>query len=355
LIRELTASRCTSHHRQVIEREVIMNSTTVTAAPTLSVVICAYTLDRWGDILAAVASVRGQDRPAGEVVLVVDHCLALYERASRELPGVRVVPSSGRRGLSGARNTGVAVALGDVVAFLDDDATAEPGWAERLLARYDDPAVVGVGGRVRPRWSTQRPVWFPPEFDWVVGCSYRGLPERPSRVRNFIGANMSFRRTELLAAGGFLESLGRVGTGPAGCEETELCLRLAARRPDAVLWYEPAAQVRHRVPEARTRWSYFRTRCYGEGLSKALVARYSGSGPALASERAYLRSTIPRALGRSLRRAGRPGGLRTAGALAAGVGATVAGYLVGRIRPPVSTGLSRQARAAARPWVEAGS
>lgn len=334
-----------------------MNSTTSTTAPapTLSVVVCAYTLDRWEDLCAAVGSVLHQDRPADEVVLVVDHCPALYERASKALSGVRVVPSSGRPGLSGARNTGVAVARGDVVAFLDDDAAAAPGWAQRLLARYDDPRVVGVGGRVRPRWSTGRPVWFPPEFDWVVGCSYRGLPERPARVRNFIGANMSFRRSELLAVGGFLETLGRVGGGPAGCEETELCLRLVARRPDAVLWYEPAAEVRHRVPEARTRWAYFRSRCYGEGLSKALVARYSGSGPALASERAYLRSTIPRALARNLCRVGRPGALRTAGALAGGVGATVTGYLVGRARRPGPTVFPRLLRAASQPWPEVGS
>ncbi|MGC0336381.1 glycosyltransferase family 2 protein [Streptomyces sp. SLBN-8D4] len=300
---------------------------------TLTVVVCAYTLERWDDLRAAVTSVRTQRNPPDEIVLVVDHCRPLYERAARELPGVRVVPSSGPRGLSGARNTGVAVSHGDVVAFLDDDAAAEPQWTDRLLAPYEDPRVVGVGGLVRPRWSTRRPVWFPPEFDWVVGCSYRGLPERTAPVRNFIGANMSFRRTELLAVGGFLDTLGRVSDRPtAGCEETDLCLRITARRPDAVLLYEPAAAVRHRVPEARTRWSYFRSRCYGEGRSKALVARYDGSGPALTSERAYLRSTIPRALVRNLRRTGRPGAVRTLGALSAGVCATGTGYLVGRLR-----------------------
>lgn len=307
---------------------------TACSAPTLSVVVCAYTLDRWQDLRAAIESVLAQDPPADEVVLVVDHNQALHERASNELHGVRVVPNQRRRGLSGGRNTGVAVSHGDVVAFLDDDATAEPGWTRRLLAPYGDPRVVGVGGLVRPWWSTRRPVWFPPEFDWVVGCSYRGLPERAAPVRNFIGANMSFRRTELLAVGGFLDALGRVGTRPvASCDETDLCLRIAARDPGAVLLYEPAAEIRHRVPESRTHWSYFRSRCYVEGLSKALVARRSGSGPALASERVYLRSTITRALARSLLRAGRPGALRTAGALAAGVCATFTGYLVGWIRP----------------------
>jgi glycosyltransferase involved in cell wall biosynthesis len=303
------------------------------AVPTLSVVVCAYTLDRWEDLRAAIGSLFAQAQAVDEIVLVVDHCQALYERASKALPGIRVVPNRGRRGLSGARNTGVAASHGEVVAFLDDDAAAEPEWAKHLLARYDDPQVVGVGGYVRPWWSTARPAWFPREFDWVVGCSYRGLPEAASPVRNFIGANMSFRRTELRAAGGFLDGLGRADVRPAaGGEETELCLRITASHPDAVLLYEPAAEVRHRVPEARTRWSYFRSRCYAEGLSKALVARYRGKGPALASERAYLRSTIPRAVARNLLRPGRPGALRSVGALSAGVCATVAGYFVGRVR-----------------------
>ncbi|MGW1490330.1 glycosyltransferase family 2 protein [Streptomyces sp. NPDC002402] len=300
-------------------------------APSLSVVVCAYTLDRWEDIRAAIASVRAQDRPANEILLVIDHCEELYELASTSMPGIRVIPNRERKGLSGARNTGVDAARCDVVAFLDDDAAADPDWTERMLERYDDPNVVGVGGLVRPWWGTSRPVWFPREFDWVVGCSYRGLPERSTPVRNFIGANMSFRRAEVVSAGGFRTDLGRVGTRPLGCEETELCLRIAARRPDAVLLYEPAVAVRHHVPGTRTTWAYFRSRCYAEGLSKALVARHSGSRAALASERTYLRSTIPQAFVRTLR-PGRPGALRTLAALSAGVCATVAGYVVGRIR-----------------------
>ncbi|MFE1287103.1 glycosyltransferase [Streptomyces sp. NPDC058751] len=318
--------------------------------PTLAVVICAYTLDRWEDLRAAIASVLVQDPPADEVVLVVDHNRALLERAERELSGVRVVPNQNRRGLSGGRNTGVAVSRAEVVAFLDDDATAEPGWTGRLLAPYADPRVVGVGGFVRPWWATGRPVWFPPEFDWVVGCSYRGQPRRTAPVRNFIGANMSFRRSELTAVGGFLDALGRVGSRPAAsCDETDLCLRIAAHDPRAVLLYEPRAEIRHRVPESRTSWAYFRNRCYIEGLSKALVARRCGSGPALSSERAYVRSVVPRALVRNLSRLRRPGALRTIGALSGGVGATVGGYLVGSIRPLGSRDSSPRPRGAAEP------
>ncbi|MFI2433601.1 glycosyltransferase family 2 protein [Streptomyces sp. NPDC018693] len=305
--------------------------------PRLSVVICAYTLDRWTDLQAALSSVHSQRLSADDIVLVVDHCPELLRIARSRLSAVRVLPNRYRKGLSGARNTGVEAAAGEVVAFLDDDATAHPSWTERLLNRYEDPHVVGVGGLVLPWWHTGRPDWFPPEFDWVVGCSYRGLPEQPAQVRNFIGANMSFRRAELLAAGGFRTDLGRVGTRPLGCEETELCMRIASRDPDAVLVYDPSAAVRHRVPASRASWSYFRSRCYAEGLSKALVARHSNGIAALTSERTYLRSTIPRALLRALH-PGAPSPARTLAALSLGVGATTTGYAVGRVRARRSAG-----------------
>ena len=56
-----------------------------------------------------------------------------------------------------------------VVAFLDDDAQAGSDWLERMLAWYDDPSIIGVGGASEPVWRNGRPGWFPVEFDWVVG------------------------------------------------------------------------------------------------------------------------------------------------------------------------------------------
>jgi hypothetical protein len=70
-----------------------------TPGPTLTVVICAYTTDRWDDLTAAVASVHRQTRVPDEIVLVIDHCPLLAERATRAFGGVRVVPSRGRPGL----------------------------------------------------------------------------------------------------------------------------------------------------------------------------------------------------------------------------------------------------------------
>jgi glycosyltransferase involved in cell wall biosynthesis len=245
-----------------------------------------------------------------------------------------VVANRHAQGLSGARNTGVETASGDVVAFLDDDAAAEPDWLARLADAYADPAVIGAGGHVEPLWPAERPAGFPPEFDWVVGCSYRGLPEERAEVRNLIGANMSLRRDVLDDAGGFSSSLGRIGAVPLGCEETELCIRARRLRPGGTILHEPAARVGHRVAPVRTGWRYFRARCWAEGLSKAVVAELAGNDVGLSSERAYALRVLPGGVLRGLGDAARgdlSGALRAL-AIVAGLAVTAAGYAYGSLR-----------------------
>ncbi|MEU1705905.1 glycosyltransferase family 2 protein [Streptomyces sp. NPDC005706] len=307
--------------------------------PGISVVICMYTEDRWEDILAAVSSVRAQSYRALETLLVVDHNAALLDRLAREYreaAGVLVLPNAGPRGLSAGRNTGIAASRGEVVAFLDDDAVAERDWLRRFAEGYADPRVMAVGGRTVPVWASgRRPAWFPEEFDWVVGCTYRGLPPGRVRVRNVLGGNASFRRTAFEAAGGFATGIGRDGDRrPLGCEETELCIRLTRARPGAVLMVDDRAVIHHRVPAARERFAYFRARAWAEGLSKALVARSVGAGEGLASERRYTTRVLPAGVARGLRDAllARPGGAGRAGAIVAGVLTAAGGYAVGSAR-----------------------
>ncbi|WP_240967736.1 glycosyltransferase family 2 protein [Streptomyces composti] len=310
--------------------------------PGISVVICAYTEDRFEDVLAAVASVRAQSRPALETLLVVDHNPALLDRLGKEFKdpqdgtAVRVLANAGPRGLSAGRNTGIAAARGEIVAFLDDDAVAERDWLRYLAEAYTDPRVMAVGGRTEPVWASgRRPDWFPEEFDWVVGCTYRGLPPGRVRVRNVLGGNASFRRSAFDQAGGFATGIGRDGDKrPLGGEETELCIRLSRACPDAVLLIDDRAVIHHRVPEVREHFRYFRTRTYAEGLSKALVARSVGAAKGLESERRYTTRVLPAGVARGLRDAllGRPGGAGRAGAIVAGVLTAAAGYAVGSLR-----------------------
>ncbi|QNE16229.1 glycosyltransferase family 2 protein [Pseudarthrobacter sp. NBSH8] len=303
------------------------------ARPTVSIVICAYTQRRWDLLLDVIESVRAQSVAAQEILVVIDHNEELFERLIEIIDDVTVVESTGPRGLSGARNTGVGLADSDVVAFLDDDAEAAPDWLERLLVLYDDPDVLAVGGRVEPVWEKGRPGYFGEELDWIVGCSHRGMPKVASEVRNVIGANMSFRLEVLRQVGGFNISLGRQGSLPLGCEETEICIRSKMGTPGSRIVYEPAAVVRHHVPAERGTLRYMLSRSWSEGLSKAQVSQIVGQKRALGPERRYVRSTLPRAVFSGVRdwsRGDNPQGLGRAGAVIAVLACTAAGYVRGR-------------------------
>ena len=113
-----------------------------------SVVICAYTEKRWDDLIAAIESVQQQSIPAREIILVVDHNPALLTRVHANFPTIIGIENSEPQGLSGARNSGIAIAKGTLVAFLDDDAMAEPDWLARLCHCCEDPQVMGTGGTV---------------------------------------------------------------------------------------------------------------------------------------------------------------------------------------------------------------
>jgi GT2 family glycosyltransferase len=319
----------------------------------VAVVVCCYDDRRWEALAAAVESIRAQVPPPDRTIVVVDHNDALLERARAAWPDAPVVPNGGRRGLSSARNTGVEVALdAEVVVFLDDDAVADPGWLARLLEPYRDERVVAAGGTIAARWAERRPAWLPPELDWVVGCTYQGLPTSTAPVRNVIGANMSIRRDALLEAGGFRPELGRVGADSRGCEETELCLRLAVHRPGARILHVPEARVEHHVPRDRASWGYLVRRSFGEGRSKAALTRLGGAGTALATERSYVARTLPVGVARATAeaiRARRPAVLGRIGAIGAAVTVAGAGYATELAAAAVARRRGRSAVAAGSP------
>jgi hypothetical protein len=144
---------------------------------------------------------------------------------------------------------------------------------------------------------------------------------------------MAFRRSVFERVGGFRPEIGRLGTRPVGCEETELCIRTAQATPGARVVYIPGAAVRHRVPVARARWAYFRSRCVAEGWSKALVTSVAGSRSGLSAERAYTLRVLPSGFAAGLvgpLRGDRWGPAR-ATAILLGLAGTTLGYVMGRV------------------------
>jgi Glycosyltransferases, probably involved in cell wall biogenesis len=228
-----------------------------------------------------------------------------------------------RFGAGSARNAGVAATTSDVVAIIDDDARAEPGWLAALTRHYVDDGVVAVGGPPLPLYETTRPPWFPRSFDWIFGCAYDGLPTEPGPIRHLIGTNMSFRRVAFDAVGGF-QSID--------FDDLDLCMRLNHTYGYGALQYEPAAQVHHFVPAERVTWRYFWRRCVFVNTEK--VEAFAGMGEAanLSAEVGFAIKTSTLGVGKELWRVRRGdlNGLLAAGAIYIGLACAALGNLRGR-------------------------
>lgn len=234
-----------------------------------------------------------------ETIVVVDSNPLVETAIREELAEQAVVVANRGSGVSEARNTGLALATSDIVAYLDDDTAPEPDWLEALVGAFERrPAAVGVGGRVVPEYEPgSRPL--PPEVLWIVGCTYRGHRSDEGPITRPIGANMAFRANALSRVGGFPASFGpnaarrprlrrRLAGKKTGSNE-ELALSLALRREfgDDCLSYCPSACVKHFVPRARVTARYIVSRCWVEGTTKADVAALHGR-TAMSDDQRYL-------------------------------------------------------------------
>lgn len=297
-----------------------------------SAVVCTHQVSRYDQLLACLDSLSRQTHRLREVVVVVDGCEEVATRLRQRAGPETVVSLPTNRGLSGARNVGVSRVSTPWVAFLDDDAVAEPIWLEQLVHACREWGTVGAGGWSAPLYRAgTTPSWFPEELLWTVGCSYQGMPTHTGLVRNVFGGCALLRRDLFDLVGGFDETLGRMATGFGGGEEADFCLRVAAADPSAAFAHVPGSVIHHRVPAERCRVRYLLARCYSDGVSKGRIGR--GSSGTLGSERAFVKA-VPRGVLRHLR-AGRP---LAAVVLLVGVATATAGYLRCRVaaRPPAT-------------------
>lgn len=297
--------------------------------PTVSVVISAYSVARWDDLVASVASLQMQTVPPVETLVVIDS-QPLLDMARSQWPTtrclcpIRVIQNEFGRGLGGARNTGVTHAIGEVVAFLDDDARADCHWVEHLTAPYLADSVIAVGGAPIASPDIPKPKWWPEEFDWVVGCVYRGLPTSEAEMSHMIGAAMSARRDALTELGGFHSDT---------LDDLDLSLRLASAFPGQKIIFAPQATVQHRVPAERLTWQYFWHRCYMENRRKVAVVRQMGEAGTLEAEQQYVSRVLPTAVATALADGfkGSPDGFRRAAAILCGVAMAAWGFGLGQL------------------------
>src|ERR1700677_2718951 len=306
-------------------------------------------MERWALLQESVASVCNQTSPPAEVIVPIDNNEELLRigqskwhatAAGTEVP-VRVIASEfsheerdlsvyisvqgakRRFGAGQARNTAAEHAIGEILAFIDDDAAAEATWLEELVKPYSDPSVLAVGGAPHPRYEGERPLWFPAQFDWVFGCTYEGLPTTTSPFLRLIGANMSVRSEALKRVGGFHS---------IDFDDMDMCHRVAALGGPASVVFTPSAIVRHYVPAQRTSWAHFWRKCFYVNREKVQAHREMGAASSFGPDVAFVVRTMTVGITSELRsvlRGDRHALLRI-GAILVGVTSAGMGNVVGR-------------------------
>ncbi|HEX9823359.1 MAG TPA: glycosyltransferase, partial [Actinomycetota bacterium] len=206
------------------------------AWPRISVVVCSYNGER--TIRECLDGLRGLDYPDHEVIVVDDGSTDSTAEIAARYP-FRLIRTE-NRGLSSARNAGLAAATGEIVAYIDDDAYPDPHWLRYLAHAFLASDHAGIGG---PN--------IPPPGDGTIAEAVAAAPGGPIHVllsddlaEHIPGCNMAFRRTALEAIGGF-DTRFRV----AG-DDVDLCWRLQDAghtigfSPPAVVWHHRRSSVR---------------------------------------------------------------------------------------------------------------
>ena len=218
--------------------------------PTFSIVI--NTLNRGALLAQTLDSLRWLRYRGGFEVIVVngpstDNSQDVIEAWGSALRSARCPVAN----LSVSRNIGICMARGDIVAFIDDDAIPEPEWLAQLAAAYDGPLVGAAGGLVfdQTGYSYQYEYATATRLanaEWRSGASAGHLCfPRSFEFPYLQGTNASFRRSALLAVGGFDEEIEYY------LDETELCCRLV----DAgyLIRQLPHAYVHHKFAPSNIR------------------------------------------------------------------------------------------------------
>jgi GT2 family glycosyltransferase len=240
----------------------------------LAVSIVIPTRNRARYLEVALASLAGQDLDAPHEVLVVDDGSGDDTEAVVVAAGSRYIRQPSRAGLNAGRNAGVRASAAPVIAFLDDDVFAPPGWLRALRDGVERrPEFEAFGGPIRARFEGRAPSSCgrekPPITTLDLGASDR-------EVDLVWGANMAIRRGAFERVGPFDESIADHG------DEEEWLLRL--RAAGGRVGYVAGAGVDHRRVGEDAHLRALARAAYRRGQAARRSNERRGIAPSLAHE-----------------------------------------------------------------------
>jgi GT2 family glycosyltransferase len=224
--------------------------------PKVSIVVASYNSQR--TLRACLDSLLGLNYPDYQIILVDDGSEDTTPQIALQYPKVLYIRHPSNRGLSTARNSGIAAATGEIVAFMDADCRADEDWLYYLVADLLDSEFVGMGG----------PNLLPPE-DSAVAAAVMASPGGPAHVmltdrqaEHIPGCNMAFFRQALTEIGGFDPIFHLAG------DDVDLCWRL--QQGGCRIGFSPSAFVWHY--RRSTLVDYLKQQ-HGYGLAEAMLVR----------------------------------------------------------------------------------
>lgn len=243
----------------------------------IEITVVISTFNRCQFLKEALESVLSQKYDGGyfEIIIVdnnsTDGTRELVSGYSRAYPGIVKYVMEERQGLSNARNRGVQEADGTIVAFIDDDATADRGWLKGFMEVYKNYPDAGVvGGSNKPVWLSNKPVWLTQNLEINFGILNYGneilelsFPKSPG------GGNFSIKRDLFFALGGFCGNLGRSGKSLISNEEILLCYLVEQNKKK--VFYTPNAVIHHKVIPERLNRRFLFKRAYAQGISNVIL------------------------------------------------------------------------------------
>lgn len=236
---------------------------------SVTVAICTY--NRADCIQGCLAALFRQKAMSAFEVLVVDNNSTdgtrdVVEEMRAQHINLHYVLEP-KQGLSHARNGALRRAIGDIVAFIDDDGLAEQDWLANLTGALADSDVACAGGRIEIDYGGERPEWLPEALEGYLSKWDGG--ENPDCSTEVVGCNFAVRKKLAIQLGSFSPSLGYARGNQLPGEESEFCVRV--RKAGLAIRYVGSAVVYHRIVPERLTPGWFVRRAYMGGRATAII------------------------------------------------------------------------------------